>query len=90
MARRSRRQDEEVELNEVDAFDSNKEKVLLEQAGNYLDARETDEESDEEVLGIHSESENEEAEEDDEGEEDDEEERDDEDDEEKGWGTKQN
>lgn len=90
MARRSRRQDEEVELNEVDAFDSNKEKVLLEQAGNYLDARETDEESDEEVLGIHSESENEEAEGEDEGEEDDEEERDDEDDEEKGWGTKQN
>lgn len=71
------------DLDEVDAFDANREKVLLEQAGDYLKERDDAYLSDEEVMGLPeapSESEGEDAFED--GDEDE--------DEDEGWGSKGN
>lgn len=78
------------DLDEVDDFNANRSKILLDQAGEYAQGRESeDEDSQEEVMGSDSDEEDEEDEE----EENNEEENDadaDEFDEEKGWGGKQN
>lgn len=84
------RNTDDVELSEVDAFDSNREKVLLEQAGEYMQRGESDEESDEEVLGIEDEEEEAEGADGDDVEDDDEEEEEEEADSDSGWGSKQN
>ena len=86
MAKKSNRsrqkvQDEELpEMNEVDEFNSNREKILFDEAGEYGRVGEEDEEEDEEVMGINEEG----SEGSDEGSEEEEEE------EEEGWGSKQN
>lgn len=93
MARRNRKNvEEEVELDEVDSFNANREKILLSEAGEYARADYSEESSEEEVMGVEEgESESEEegvsegSDEEDIDEEDAEEE-----DEERGWGGKQN
>lgn len=50
MARRQ--QEEEIDLDEVDTFSANQEKILLDSAGKYGQAREYDDVSDEEVLAL--------------------------------------
>lgn len=75
------------DLDEVDVFNANRSKVLLDQAGEYVQGSESeDEDSQEEVMRSDSDEEDEEDEE----EENEEEEDADEFDEEKGWGGKQN
>lgn len=97
--RRSRQAEEEVELDEVDSFHANKDKMLLEEAGEYGARDEDSEASDEEVMGLEEDSDDDEAKQ--AGSEDDEEqeldhdgedgEDDDDDDEDgKGWGGKKN
>lgn len=86
--RRSKQVEEEVELDEVDSFHSNKDKLLLEQAGEYGRNDDDSEDSDEEVLGLGEESDEEKVEAGDEEEEDEDEELDE--DEEEGWGGKKN
>ncbi|KAK6464155.1 disrupter of silencing SAS10 part of small subunit processosome something about silencing 10 [Scheffersomyces coipomensis] len=102
MAKRGgrRKAEQEVELNEVDSFHANQEKVLLDQAGEYVrDEEDSDVFSDEEVMGIdeevsgsdEDEDEEEENDEDDDGLDiDDEEQEGEEEDEEKGWGGRKN
>ncbi|KAK7679530.1 hypothetical protein QCA50_017431 [Cerrena zonata] len=56
MARKNRRSDAEdaVDLDEVDAFNANREKILLDEAGDYLSKNASDDEpSDEEVLALN-------------------------------------
>jgi len=88
---------EDLSDNELDAFDASREKVLLEEAGNYLSRSHNsgDEDSDEEVMGLKYQNQQSEEEEDDEEEEEDsqeegEEEEEDDDEEEGGWGSKKN
>ncbi|KAG7665407.1 SAS10 [[Candida] subhashii] len=95
MARRNRKDvDEEVELDEVDAFNVNREKILLNEAGEYAQGNYSDESSEEEVMAVEeAESESEEENEGSQGEdfsEVDEDELAAEEDEEKGWGGRQN
>ncbi|RCK62712.1 Something about silencing protein 10 [Candida viswanathii] len=96
MARRSKVQAEsDSDLDEVDAFNANREKVLLEEAGEYGRRREfDDDDSEEEVMNIEDDSEDEEQqgqpEDEEEGEEEDEEEQEEDEYEEKGWGGRKN
>jgi len=85
---------EDVDLDEVDAFDANKEKILLNEAGDYRprNGEYEDESSEEEVMDLGEESEESDLEgavENDEDESQDEEVEEG-DDEEKGWGGRQN
>lgn len=79
--------------NEIDAFDASREKVLLDEAGDYLNNgnHSEGEESEEEVMALKyqdgSNSENDDNDEDDESQE---EEEGDEEDDEEGWGSKRN
>lgn len=84
--RRSRQAEPEVDLDEVDTFHANKDKLLLEEAGNYGRNNDDSEESDEEVLNLNEESDDS-ADENIEGN-DDEEEEEEASDEETGWGGK--
>ncbi|EMG45876.1 SAS10 Something about silencing protein 10 [Candida maltosa Xu316] len=88
MARKSKDiVEEDSDLDEVDAFNANREKILLDQAGQYGRERDyEDEDSEEEVMRVEEDSDEEEEEEGEEGEEEEEEEED----EEKGWGGRKN
>ncbi|RCK58818.1 Something about silencing protein 10 [Candida viswanathii] len=92
MARRSKVQAEsDSDLDEVDAFNANREKVLLEEAGEYGRRREfDDDDSEEEVMNIEDDSEDEEEQGQSEDEEEDEEEQEEDEYEEKGWGGRKN
>lgn len=87
---------EDVDLDEVDAFDANKEKILLNEAGNYRprNGGHEDESSDEEVMELGEESEGSDSEDPEEANGDDsqdeEEEEEEKEEEEKGWGGRQN
>lgn len=91
-SRRSKTQ-EDVDLDEVDAFDANKEKIFLNDAGEYgsRNNRNEDESSEEEVMGLEEESDASNSEgEDEDVDEDEIEDNEDEEEEEKGWGGRQN
>ncbi|ODV78977.1 uncharacterized protein CANTADRAFT_90090 [Suhomyces tanzawaensis NRRL Y-17324] len=93
MARRTRNKHhvgEDVELDEVDAFNANQEKILLDNAGDYAQADDYDESSEEEVMGINVGEDNEDDVEDDDEDEDSlgEDEEEAEDEEVAGWGGK--
>lgn len=87
---------EDLSDNELDAFDASREKVLLNEAGEYLqnDIDSGEEESDEEVMGLkyQDDNESEEDNEDVDNQEEDEEDEDGEENEEdtEGWGSKKN
>ncbi|CUM49207.1 uncharacterized protein AC631_01168 [Debaryomyces fabryi] len=84
---------EDVDLDEVDAFDANKEKILLNEAGDYRprNGEYEDESSEEEVMELGEESEGSDSEGALEGNEDESlDEEEEEEDEEKGWGGRQN
>lgn len=82
---------EDLSDNELDAFDASREKVLLEEAGDYLDRANASEDvdSEEEVMGLKYQNQQSEEDNDDEGEESEGEGEDDES-EEEGWGSKKN
>ncbi|EGW35100.1 uncharacterized protein SPAPADRAFT_48146 [Spathaspora passalidarum NRRL Y-27907] len=87
--------EEDVDLDEVDAFNANREKIFLDQAGEYANQQYSDESSEEEVMAVEEEDSDsdEEEQDDEEGMEDDDddnelEEGEEEADEEKGWGGK--
>lgn len=88
MARQAKDTENEFDFDEVDAFNANRSKILLDQAGEYGQERVSeDEDSQEEVLA----SGDEDADEEDEDENEDiDEDVEDEVDEEKGWGGRQN
>lgn len=89
----SRAPEGDSDLDEVDAFNANREKVLLDEAGEYLDDSDEQEEEDEEVLalgGEEDEDEDDEDEEDEDEEDEDDEEGEEEEGEEAGWGRKLN
>lgn len=92
MARRSKIDEgHDSDLDEVDAFNANREKILLDQAGEYGRQRDyDDDDSEEEVMNIEDDSEDEEEQQGqfDDGEEEEEEEEDEY--EEKGWGGRKN
>lgn len=83
---------EDISDNELDAFDSRREKLLLDEAGDYLNNDHSEEDaSDEEVMALKhqaQESDDDDGEEDDEG--DDDEGEDDDENQEGGWGSKRN
>ncbi|KAF5213256.1 hypothetical protein E0198_000773 [Clavispora lusitaniae] len=84
---------EDLSDNEVDAFAASKEKVLLDEAGEYMNGSDDSEvDSEEEVMGLKYQNPQDSEDDDEEdGSEDDEEgEEEDDDDEEKGWGSKRN
>lgn len=83
----------DISDNEVDAFNSGREKILLDQAGDYLNNRnDDDEESDEEVLALKNQHPPSDMDEDDFDEDEDEEGEgeDEEGSDEEGWGSKKN
>lgn len=95
MARRSKiDEDNDSDLDEVDAFNANREKILLDQAGEYGRQRDyDDDDSEEEVMNIEDDSDDEveqQGQSDDGEEEEEEEEEDEEEYEEKGWGGRKN
>ncbi|CAX42145.1 Something About Silencing ortholgue, putative [Candida dubliniensis CD36] len=100
MARRNRNttvNEEEVELDEVDSFNANREKILLDEAGEYgRDDQSEDDDSEEEVMQVEEDSEDDEDDQENSGYNDDEEDEEEEDEEEveeeegKGWGGRQN
>ena len=93
MARRNRNKtvnEEEIELDEVDSFNANREKILLDEAGEYgRDDQSEEDDSEEEVMQVEEDSEDDEEDQEDE-EEEEEEEGEEEEEEEKGWGGRQN
>ncbi|KAF6066397.1 Sas10 C-terminal domain family protein [Candida albicans] len=93
MARRNRNKtvnEEEIELDEVDSFNANREKILLDEAGEYgRDDQSEEDDSEEEVMQVEEDSEGDEEDQEDEEEEEEEEEGEEEE-EEKGWGGRQN
>ncbi|RLV89536.1 putative silencing protein [Spathaspora sp. JA1] len=86
MARK--RVEEDVDLDEVDSFNANREKIMLDEAGEYANQQYSDESSEEEVMGVDQESDSEDEQDDEEEEELDEEDEEELEDEEKGWGGK--
>lgn len=95
MARRNRNKtvnEEEIELDEVDSFNANREKILLDEAGEYgRDDQSEEDDSEEEVMQVEEDSEGDEEDQEDEEEEEEEEEgEEEEEEEEKGWGGRQN
>lgn len=95
MARRNRNKtmnEEEIELDEVDSFNANREKILLDEAGEYgRDDQSEEDDSEEEVMQVEEDSEDDEEDQEDEEEEEEEEEgEEEEEEEEKGWGGRQN
>ncbi|KAI5965716.1 SAS10 [Candida pseudojiufengensis] len=95
MAPRRKQVDESSDLDEVDAFNENRSKILLNQAGEYGRERDDeDEESEEEVMKMDDDESDDDDENDDEDDEEDEEDEDEEnieeEEEEKGWGGRKN
>lgn len=80
----------DISDNELDEFDAGRDKILLEQAGDYLQQKDSDaEESEEEVLGLRNEEASE-SEEDDMDDIDGQAEEEEEDSDPEGWGSKKN
>ena len=73
MARRNRNKtmnEEEIELDEVDSFNANREKILLDEAGEYgRDDQSEEDDSEEEVMQVEEDSEGDEEDQEDEEEE---------------------
>lgn len=87
----SRAPEEDSDLDEVDAFNANREKVLLDEAGEYLDDSDEQEEEDEEVLALGGDEDEDDDDDDDEDEDDEEgEDEEGEEGEEAGWGRRLN
>ncbi|KAI5957416.1 SAS10 [Candida margitis] len=93
MARQTKKtMEDHSDLDEVDAFDANRSKILLDEAGEYGQSRESEDENSQEEVMRSDEEEDDEDEEEEEEEEDEDDNKDEEDEtnEEKGWGGRQN